>query len=90
MQENTWKNKCLGLGSPRNRSRKGFGLSGRGPQGSEWEDRRKEADIKCLIKVGVTGAVSLEDSGRNGSTQNFPTEAQGSWGIYPLSPQVHC
>lgn len=59
MQENTWKNKCLGLGSPRNRSRKGFGLSGRGPQGSEWEDRRKEADIKCLIKVGVTGAQSL-------------------------------
>ena len=68
LQQNTRKNKCLGLGSPRNRSRKGSGckrLKWEGTSGNTGQlngktgKRRKEADIKCLIKVGVTGAQSL-------------------------------
>lgn len=68
LQQNTRKNKCLGLGSPRNRSGKGSGckrLKWEGTSGNTGQlngktgKRRKEADIKCLIKVGVTGAQSL-------------------------------
>lgn len=59
----------------------------------EWGDR-KQKEGSCY-KVSYQGGgdwstIPLEDLGRMGSTQNFSTEARGSWGIYPPSPQLHC
>lgn len=47
--------------------------------------RRKESHIQCLVKVGVTGGQSLWGT-TGGVELSFPTEAQGSQGIYPPSP----